>query len=287
MGELRPLKLKGKVNTPREALLANVEANIRLPLPQLHKHDPQDVVTCICGGGPSLAANLESLRVRVEDGAKIVSLNGTHEYLQDQGLEPSIHIQLDARPFNARFVQRPIEGCKYFIASQCDPSVFEALEGHEVYIWHSEFEEESQITECLNEYYRTRWIPVIGGTTVFTRTLPLLWMLGFSKHHVYGVDSCLSNGQHHCYDQPENDQETVNVVCDGEAFACHPWMAKQAQEFMALIKAHGDKWQLNVVGDGLLAHIIKAAASALEEDEVFRIEDDADERIQNRSACTA
>lgn len=271
MGELRPLKLKGRINTPHEALLANVEANIRLPLPQLHKHDPQDLVTCICGGGPSLAQNLDSLRTRVQDGAKIVSLNGAHEYLQDQGLAPSLHIQLDARPFNARFVARPVDSCKYFIASQCHPSVFEALEGQDVYIWHAEFDEESGISHCLDEYYRKCWISVVGGTTVFTRALLLLWLLGFSKHHVYGVDSCLMNGDHHSYPQPENDQGTVNVVCDGETFSCHPWMAKQAQEFMQLIKSNGDKFDLNVVGDGLISHIVRASAKA--HSEILRIEE--------------
>lgn len=273
MGELKPLKLTGRLNTPHDALLANVEANIRLPLPQLHKHDPQDTVTCICGGGPSLAANLDSLRVRVEDGAKIVSLNGAHEYLQDQGLKPKIHVQLDARPFNARFVQRPVEGCKYFIASQCHPSVFGALNGHEVYIWHAEFDEKNGISESLDQYYHKRWISVIGGTTVFTRTLLLLWLLGLSNHHVYGVDSCLMDGRHHSYPQPENNQATVNVVCDGETFVCHPWMAKQAQEFMALIKSNGEKFSLNVVGDGLVAHIVRASAKAYDESEILRIEE--------------
>ena len=48
----------------------------------------------------------------------------------------------------------------------------------------------------------------MGGSTVTLRAIHLFRMLGFSKFEVYGFDSCII-GQHHAYEQKENDDEQV------------------------------------------------------------------------------
>ncbi len=93
------------------------------------------------------------------------------------------------------------------------------------------------------------------------RILPLLRMLGYWKFEIYGFDSCLADGLHHAYKQPENDDERViNVTCGGRSFQCHPWMASQAQEFIDLMRKLADEIELVVHGDGLIRHIIETAA---------------------------
>ena len=67
--------------------------------------------------------------------------------------------------------------------------------------------------------------------------------------------------RHHAYAQPENDNALViPVTVGGRVFRCHAWMVSQAQEFMGLIGALGDEIELEVYGDGLLAHILKTGA---------------------------
>jgi hypothetical protein len=44
---------------------------------------------------------------------------------------------VDALELNARFADKVIADCKYFIASQCHPTVFEKLPKDRTYIWHT------------------------------------------------------------------------------------------------------------------------------------------------------
>jgi hypothetical protein len=48
----------------------------------------------------------------------------------------------------------------------------------------------------------------------------------------------------------------------GRVFYCHPWMVVQAQNFVNLIRVLGDEIELQVHGDGLLAHILNVGAAA-------------------------
>jgi hypothetical protein len=164
---------------------------------------------------------------------------------------------VDARDFNARFVEPVVSDCKYFIASQCAPTVFKDLPKDRTYIWHTSAE---LISETLASEYKTWW-HVPGGSTVLLRAIPLFRMLGFKRFHLFGCDSCLSEDLHHAYEQKENDgQLVIPVNVGGKIFYCHAWMVSQAQEFIDLIRMLGDEIELEVYG-GLLHHILKTGAS--------------------------
>ena len=71
--------------------------------------------------------------------------------------------------------------------------------------------------------------------------------------------------EHHAYPQAENDSSVpVPVTVGGRIFYCHPWMVSQAEEMMGLIRMLGDEIELEIYGDGLLAHILKTAADLVE-----------------------
>jgi hypothetical protein len=179
---------------------------------------------------------------------------------------PSAFVMVDARDFNARFLNTVIPECKYFISSQCHPSVLEKLKDHkdQTYLWHLSNEE---FNEILAQEYRN-WYPVPGGSTVLLRTLPLFRMLGFKRFHIFGCDSCLEDGAHHAYAQSENDGQPVVSVRIGEkVFACHPWMISQAKEFIDLIKCMGDVMELEIYG-GMLRQILVDGASRADLKEV-------------------
>jgi hypothetical protein len=166
-------------------------------------------------------------------------------------------VMVDARKFNARFTQPVVKDCKYFIASQCHPSVFKELPKDRTYVWHTQSEILTEILEAQFE----EWYPVPGGSTVLLRAIPLFRMLGFKRFHIFGCDSCLEEDAHHAYEQIENDDELVIPVnVSGKIFNCHPWMVSQAQEFIDLIRMIGDEIELEVYG-GLLHHILESGAS--------------------------
>ena len=258
--ELRQV-YNGKVNTSAECIIANIRRNIRRHLPQMNLWGHTGADRCILlGGGPSLDEHVDEIRKLRRAGWKLATLNGAHNWCADRELVPSVHIQLDARDFNARFVERPVPTCAYLIASQSSPKVFDRLENNNVWIWHGVSDPKERAV--LDKFYLRRWINVHGGTTVGTRAPNLLHMMGFNKINVYGMDSCLRGGKHHAYAQEENNSSQLFEVRSGNRrFQCHPWMAVQADEFMQMIPHYPDDLMLSFRGRGLLAHIIEQTAN--------------------------
>ena len=254
-----------RVNTEDEAIRANVLANLEFGLTEIRPFDPQDKEIMLVCGGPSLKDHLGEIKLARKLGMSLVTVNGAYNWCLENNIQPSLQIVLDAREFNKRFVQPSIPTCKYLLASQCHPETVKAAPQEQVILWHSGSSE--AVKSAIEEFDAKRgegrnWYPVYGGMTVMLRAFPLLLMLGFSKFQVYGFDSCLSENQHHAYPQPENDRESViDVNCGGRVFKCHPWMLTQAHEFIEMTKIMlGDTCQMEIHGDGLIAHIVKTGA---------------------------
>ena len=252
------IKLEGTLNLDIETIKANVRHNIRLGFQQIQPHPTNDVEVMLVGGGPSLSSQIPEIRALREQGVKLVCMNNAYQYCLDHDIRPSAYVMVDARPFNTRFVENTIADCKYFIASQCDPGVFEKLESvkDRTYIWHTSAEE---IQDSLQEVY-PKCFPVPGGSTVLLRAIPLFRMLGFKRFHIFGCDSCLQDGAHHAYEQKENDEQAVIPVrVGGKVYYCNLWMVSQAREFIDLIGCMGDVMELNIHG-GLLRQILESGA---------------------------
>jgi 2-polyprenyl-3-methyl-5-hydroxy-6-metoxy-1,4-benzoquinol methylase len=254
----------GVLNTSEEKIKEQVKHNISLGFQQVQPYPTNNVEVMIVGGGPSLANSIEEIRKLREDGVKLITINNAYRYCIDNGITPSAMVMVDAQEHNNRFVDPIVPDCKYFIASQCHPSVFAKMPKEQTYIWHTS-------TEILNEILASqyeRWYPVPGGSTVLLRTIPLFRMLGFKRFHVFGCDSCLDGDKHHAYEQKENDgQPVVPVNVGGKIFYCNPWMISQAQEFIDLIKMLGDEIELDIRG-GLLRHILETGASCADLKEI-------------------
>jgi hypothetical protein len=269
--------LTGRVNTPPEALHANIASAIRRGHPQVGRQRPQPGRVCLVGGGPSLASTLPELRDLLWQGAKLVTVNGGYRWCIEHNLKPTAQIVMDARACNARFVDPPLPSCHYFLASQCHPSIWDAVEGREhVYIWHAISGSEKDDEDCaeqaiLDAYYLKRWHGIAGGTTVVMRGLSLLRSLGYLRFDLFGVDSCWMHGAHHAFDQPENatDQQfpfSVHPTNHPElarTFVCSPAHVKQAEDLLQLLRFQGDHFLLNIHGDGLLAFILQSAADVV------------------------
>ena len=247
----------GTVNVGDEQIKKNVAYNIKQGFLEIQPHPTNNIETMIIGGGPSLSQHVKKIKQLRANGVKLIAINGAYKWCLDNGITPSAMVMVDARKFNARFTQPVVEDCKYFIASQCHPSVFKELPKDRTYVWHTQSEILTEILEAQFE----EWYPVPGGSTVLLRAIPLFRMLGFKRFHIFGCDSCLEEDAHHAYEQIENDDELIIPVnVSGKIFNCHPWMVSQAQEFIDLIRMIGDEIELEVYG-GLLHHILESGAS--------------------------
>jgi hypothetical protein len=261
----------GAVNTPDDVLLANITANIRRGHPQIKEQLglQRDAIALVCGG-PSLAATLPELYALAADGVKIVTVNGAYQWCIAHHLIPSMQIVMDARAGNARFLDPPLPRCHYLLASQCDPVLFDAVATRpHVWIYHVGINDDTPTTKAvLDGYYLGHWHNVGGGTTVGTRALVLLRTLGFVRFDLFGMDSCWQDDVHHAYAQPENDHDQRLRITAAPAghpelarvFWCAPWHLQQLQDFLQLVRLHGDAFVLTVHGDGLLAYALTSSA---------------------------
>ena len=249
-------EIKCSINETPENITSNIKSSINRDLPQVTPYETQpDKVVCLVAGGPSLGSTFGIIEEKKNNGVPLVALNGAYKYCFDRGVSPSAFIMLDSREFNHRFTDPIIDECKYFIASQCHPKVFDKLCNNDVYIWHCAGDTDNE--HLLEEKYKGKYYPVMGGSTVTFRAIHLLRMLGFCKFELFGFDSCIMD-DHHAYQQPENDEEQeIEVVLGDRKFRCTVAHFQQAKEFVQLVSTTGDHYELSVHGDGLISYIIK------------------------------
>ena len=254
-----------KVNTDDDTIVENVRQNIRRGHKQIWPYPPNDKEIAIVGGGWSLDSTIDELLELYWNGVEIIALNNSGQWLLEHNIKPAAVFMLDARESNLRFIEEPIEKCKYFIASQCHPKVFDAVEGRDVYIWHTAAVAGDAEKTVLDDYYFGNWVKVPGSSTVGFRTVCALRILGYEYLHLFGVDSCYSHSgkEHHAYPQPENDdEEVIPIGLGGKKFFLSAWQFSQALDFAAMIRIYGEAFKLSVHGDGLIAHIVNTGAEA-------------------------
>ena len=261
-------KKNTKLNTEPWKLEENIFKSIRRMLPQICMDAERSQEIIITGGGPSLKTNLNELRDLVFEGKKIFATNGSANFLVDNNIRPSAVVIVDARPFNARFVEKPIPQCKYFIGSQCDYTIFDKVQDRETFIFHVVNTQKE--CDILDAYYGSNWFQVVGGSTVVLRTIMLARLGGYRRMHLFGFDSCYMDGEGHSYKQEENQEEAVKVEAGGKNFICSGWHYNQLEHFVTLIKDHGDKFQLSIHGDGLVRQVMEA-------DLVYKVEGEIEE----------
>lgn len=227
-------------NTKSPALMANVDHALTLDIPLFAgPQKPHQRPLCLVAGGPSMRGKLGRIRRLQREGATVWALNGSHDFLLRHKIRPDGMVLMDARGGeHNRFLSRPIEGCRYYLASQCSPEAFAAVEGYDVTLWHSDF-------DGLRKHIEARGhggLMVLGGCTVGLRALNLALLDGYREIHLFGYDCCVQKGAHHAYAQPQNDDDKMTQVRLGDrTFDCAVWQARQVQDFQVQMEAMGDK----------------------------------------------
>lgn len=237
-------------NTADDQLRENIRWACRRDLKWLSQVPAHEGHAVIVGGAPSVMNFGEELVWRQEQGQTIFALNGALGFLRELGLDADCHVIVDARASNASFIPAESEATHY-LASQCAPEVFDAAASHKVVLWHSNT---PLIAGAIENPSLKQEYLVGGGNTVGLSTMALAYVLGYREIHLYGMDSSLTNLDHHAYPQPQNDRDIVmDVYCNGRNFKASAWMISQAEQFQELALELAELGCLITVhGDGLL-----------------------------------
>ena len=238
-------------NTPLRDIHKNIRRNARRKWVRwiTPRHSGGVVIV---GGGPSIRNRVDEIRELQRDGLPIWALNEVHDYLLERGVTPDAMVMLDALRASVCMVQNPRPGVDYIIASRCNPRVFTALRGHKVFIWTVN---EPGVDSVMRNV-RQPWFAVGGGGTVGLRAMNLAYLLGYTRLHLYGLDSSLGGGTY-AYDSfYDTTDEIVSVSVGGRSFRCFSYMAQQAEDFVRqyeLLARAG--CSIATHGEGLIPHL--------------------------------
>lgn len=280
-GPIPPFIRLGGLNTesatPSAVSLDHVRSSMTRNLPSIEGMPgfkvvkPTDQRVALVGGGPSVKQTVEELR----GFETIVACGSVHDWLIENGITPTFCVLADPDPaITVEYIRRANPATTYLVATQCAPSVFEALMGCSVVLWH-----------CMNDSYNVFCMEngdgggypgIGGGCTVGLRALSIFMLFGYRNIHFFGFDSCLgaSDDDHHAYafrDAAEEVGEVyqIKIGADGpgdRTYRVVGYHLAQAAHFKDFWATYSNFFVPTFHGDGLLTDLwIDVTARAAEQ----------------------
>jgi hypothetical protein len=256
-------------NTSDEDLHRNIKANSararQLERRWVKSEEPHNSVAVLVGSGPSMKDSLDEIR-QLRDGPghhQIFAMNGAAKFLHENGITPDYQVMIDPREETKQLV---FAGARdHLIASQCHPSVFDALPDAKLY--HLQIE---GIDDDLPDYPHP-FALVGGAASVGNTSTVLAYVLGYRTLHLYGYDSSHRDAQSHAFHQKMNDGEpNCLVVWNGKQYRTSLTMklqAEKAQETLRALETAGV--EIHVHGSGLLPDMWNTPQEQLSEREKY------------------
>ena len=229
-------RITTEINVPPSTIKRNIIASSKRKLEWLdsEQHNIFSGKVAIVGGAPSIKNKIDELKSFQKDGGMIFSLNGTHDWLVDNGINPDFFAMVDARPIND-FANKPLPGCVYMLASQCHIKTFRKLKDHHVLLWHcghEDFPEEEVKKQAIKKHgIDSSWTMVGARKTVGLTSIFLCYTLGFKDIYIYGMDSSFDEKQH-AYKQKQNEKDLIVTARVGnQEFQTTPTLADQSKMY--------------------------------------------------------
>jgi len=251
MQEIPIARFELPIAVPAEQRILNAESSkarglprfIDLPECQLGRFGRAALVS----GGPSAADQVETIR-KFEI---VIACGSAYGWLIDHDVVPEYCVIFDPGADQARFYKGPHPGTFFLVASTCDPSVFDALDGCKAYIWHP-FDDLPQLHDGE---------PMVGGgSSVTLRAIAISHIMGYRELHMFGFDSSYAGGFEHAYPYMQDRPSPIQVNYMGATFTTTPQLLHQAREFMAMYHDHQHELSVKVYGDGLIAHMLRESS---------------------------
>lgn len=248
MSEWKKVEFIGGLNAPVQQFYDNIAHNVTRAIPSF-----QIRRAMLVGGGPSAADHLAEIRDLHANGWSLWTVNGAHDWLVSQGIVPDYCTLLESNEVVNTFVRTPVTGVKYFIASQCHPSIFDRLiaEHQFVCMWHAGLDAEAHKIIELADPDATIFAQ---AQTTGLHSLALAWSHGIKRLNVYGMDSSHRPDRDHAYDNSQQaDVPEFEFRFEDKVYRTTPTWANQAQTFARMIPAYFRLgMRIEVKGDGLL-----------------------------------
>lgn len=240
-------------NVDDETILANVLANSRKTNKWICQQEPHDRVLIICGSGPSIRDETQTINDLIGQGADVWALNNCATYLESIGILPDAQVIMDALPHNVKAIGK---AKAHYFASQCNPAMFDAVP--DAYLWHSTHgnvmvDQQEGFPDFDGPYFLVGSAVSVGNTALI-----LAYALGYRTIHLFGYDSSNKGVDSHAIHQAWNDGEPMTVNrFRGKDYVSSLTMSLQADAFPSrawaleregcTIKVHGygllpDKW---------------------------------------------
>ena len=198
----------------------------------------------VCSG-PSLADQIGEIRKF----SKILTCSGAHDFLIENGIVPTWHMEADPRKHKVKFVSNPHPTVQYLLASSCHPVLFDTLKDHTVKLWHVLAGERRR--PLMAPFPRGHWF-ITGGSNVGMRALVLGRMLGYTNIHIFGMD-CSARKAFHVGEHPNEPrtEQWFPVRIGPLEYQTSQVFLAYAQQFFKEISKIPDL-EITLHGDGLL-----------------------------------
>lgn len=244
--------------------------NIRVTDRRITVAEPHNRVAILMCYGPSIndtwRGALEEQRF-IGD-ADIVSVSGAHDWLIEHGIAPRFHIECDPRQHKGDMLTKPQADTEYLMATCCHPAVVGKLRDFNLTLWHLDNGTQSYKIGKIEK----NAIMVGGGGSVGLRAISVLYVLGYRRYIIHGMDcSYRDEGeQTHAGRHTGKKTQKITVACGGRKFISAPVLLTYMRDFDALRTPGGilgdpdtDPTKIEIVlrGDGLLQHALKTCGA--------------------------
>lgn len=234
-----------------ERMIANMRSAIARDLPQATECRAHGLTMSVAAGGPSLTDTYRDL-----DGF-IVAVNGSLKFLLDREIKDGASYGcgiMDAGEHIADLIVAD-RRVRYYVASLCDPKVFDKLEGCDVRLWHvspESTEDAAGVKALLDEAYPDHWHAIGGGCTMGLRWINLGYFLGFRTFKLHGLDSSFREGATHAYPDRADTKDQIEFA----GRLTRPNFLAQIYDFFGTLNRFNEPdlepITIEVFGDGLL-----------------------------------
>lgn len=244
-----------------EKLIENIKKTRKLGLPSAFSRNDWRVnkPIAIVGGAPSLKDTIHKL----EEYQNVVVCGSAHDHVIRNGGGTVTHCVIcDPDPIMGNYLTQADPSIKYYVASQCDKSIFDHLRrcSCDVFVWDAAGE------NFDNSVFGDTKSLCGGGCTVLTRAMFLALAFGYNTLHLFGADSCLKDDYtHHAY-KFSTEEETIGdireVVPDlpnGKKYKVAGYMLAQIFDIKQMCDMYPNRMNITVHGDSLLKDIFDYA----------------------------
>lgn len=250
-------------NTSDEQIYANIRENSKNHGNWIKCEDEHDGVAVLCGSGPSLADTLNDIKWLQASGAKVFAMNGSAQFLFDNGVTADYQVMIDAREATADLIG-PAK--HHLFASQVHPECFNRMPTAQ--LWHL------QVGNIENEFpdYEPAYALIGGAASVGNTATCLAYAMGYRNLQIYGYDSSHRDAMGHAFHQKMNDGDPcAHVMFNGKEYVASLTMKLQAEKFQETSRALMESGcHIEVHGSGLLPDMWNTPIEQLSEQEKYQ-----------------